>query len=113
VAPGGDTAGAVQMGPMPQAPWPGRIFLDAGLILYLGPGAGAEEHAHNAVQLVRSLDGPFQVTVEGKTVSRSAVLVPANTQHALNATGHVIALLPVASDGTRGDALNRAAQPPA
>jgi hypothetical protein len=34
--------------------WPGHVFLAAGTILYTGPGAMAERHAHHAVQFVWS-----------------------------------------------------------
>lgn len=95
---------------MSRAPWAGRIFLDAGLILYVGPGAGADQHAHNAVQLVRSLDGTFEVTLNGRQLERRAVLIPANAEHSLNATGHTIALLLVESHGARGAALDAAAR---
>lgn len=95
---------------MAGAPWRGRIFLDAGLILYVGPGAGADEHAHHAVQLVWSLDGPFAITIDGRRLERTAVLVPANSVHALDASGRIIALLLVESHGERGASLNRAAE---
>lgn len=95
---------------MPQAGWRGRIFLDAGLILYVGPGAGADAHAHNAVQLVWSADGPLEVTLAGQRLDRTAVLLPANRDHSLQAAGHLIALLLVESHGARGAALDAAAQ---
>lgn len=91
---------------MSRAAWRGRVYLDAGLILYVGPGAEADKHAHNAVQLVWSLDGPFELTTGGRREERSVALIPANTEHTLNAAGHVIALLLVESHGARGVALD-------
>lgn len=55
--------------------WRGRIFLDAGLILYVGPGSTADRHSHHAVQLVWSLDAPFEVELEGDRMARHAVLI--------------------------------------
>lgn len=80
------------------------------MILYLGPGAAAEEHEHHSVQLVWSLDGAFGVTIDGQRIERSAVLIPSNTPHALNTSGHFIALLLVESHGPRGVALDDAAR---
>lgn len=95
---------------MAQRPWRGRILLDAGLILYVGPGAAADEHAHNAVQLVWCLDGTFTVTIDGKRREQSAVLIPAHATHELDASGRLIALLLVESHGARGVALAATAQ---
>ncbi len=95
---------------MAGAPWRGRIFLDAGLILYVGPGAGADEHTHNSVQLVWSPDEPFEITIAGRRLERTAVLVPANSVHTLDASGRMVALLLVESHGERGANLNRAAE---
>lgn len=91
-------------------PWNGRIFLDAGVILYVGPGSAADHHAHHAVQLVWSLDGLIDVELDGKAVQRNAVLIPANTPHSLQATGRTIALFLVESHGARGAALDRSAR---
>lgn len=95
---------------MSRTVWRGRVYLDAGLILYVGPGAEADKHEHNAVQLVWSLDGPFELTIEKQRYKRTVALIPANTQHTLNSTGHVIALLLVESHGARGVALDNIAK---
>jgi AraC-like DNA-binding protein len=93
-----------------QAPWRGRIFLDAGALLYVGPGASGELHAHNAVQLVWSCDGAFEISAAGRNLRRSAVLVPSAAAHALDATGRAIATLLVESHDARGAALDAAAR---
>lgn len=95
---------------MSRAAWRGRVYLDAGLILYVGPGAEADEHEHNAVQLVWSLDSPFELTTGGRREKRSLALIPANTEHTLNAAGQIIALLLVESHGARGVALDALAK---
>lgn len=94
---------------MPQTAWKGRIYLDAGLILYIGPGSAAEPHSHNAVQFVWSDNGPFSVVANRRRLRRAAVLVPANSSHALDASNRHIALLLVESHGARGAALNAVA----
>lgn len=100
----------MMLGRMARAAWRGRIFLEAGAILYVGPGAPADEHAHNAVQLVWSLDGTFKARVGGRLRERRALLIPSATRHALDASGCIIALLLVESHGARGGALDAAAR---
>jgi AraC-like DNA-binding protein len=95
---------------MAQAAWRGRIFLDAGALLYVGPGAPADEHAHNAVQLVWSRDGVFEIAAAGRNLRRSAVLVPSAAAHTLDATGSAIATLLVEFHDARGAALDAAAR---
>jgi hypothetical protein len=50
------------------ASWNGRVFLDAGRFLYLGPGATAGVHAHHAVQLVWGRDDAVTANVDGRAV---------------------------------------------
>jgi AraC-like DNA-binding protein len=93
-----------------QAAWRGRIFLDAGTLLYVGPGASGDHHAHNAVQLVWSRDGAFEIAAAGRSLRRCAVLIPSAAAHALDATGSAIATLFVESHDARGAALDAAAR---
>jgi len=89
-------------------PWPGRVFLDVGSILYVGPGGTAEQHAHQAVQLVWCQgDRPLTVTVGGKSIRRTAVLVAAREAHALDSTGSTVALLLLEAHSARGAAIDR------
>ena len=90
--------------------WRGRIFLDAGAILYVGPGSTADLHAHHAVQLVWSLDGTFDLAIGEQRVQRTATLIPANSPHTLDAVGSTIALLLVEPHGSRGVALDQVAR---
>lgn len=97
--------------PLPSTPstgWRGRIFIDAGWILYVGPGSSADLHEHHAVQLVWSRDGSFEIHLDAP-LQRDAVLIPANVSHTLNAVGRTIALLLVEPNGGRGVALERVA----
>jgi AraC-like DNA-binding protein len=88
-----------------QKGWRGRLFLDAGMILYIGPGATADRHAHHAVQLVWANEGALTVTLS-EPLRRRAALIPADAPHALDAAGSLIALLLVESHGARGVALD-------
>lgn len=94
---------------MSKDPWKGRIFLDAGAILYVGPGSRADGHAHHAVQFVWSQNGTIQVELDNQRLQRTATLIPANTEHSLDAVGSTIALLLVEPHGSRGVALDKIA----
>jgi AraC-like DNA-binding protein len=97
---------------VPSAPttgWRGRIFLDAGWILYVGPGSSADLHEHHAVQFVWAHDSTFELTLD-HTLHRKAALIPANTPHTLMAVDRTIALLLVDPNGGRGVALERVAR---
>ena len=56
--------------------WGGRVILDVGSLLFVGPGGVAEQHAHHAVQLVWAQEGEFTITLD-QPLQRRAVLVPA------------------------------------
>ena len=83
-------------------------MLGDGLLVYVGPGARAARHAHDAVQIVWSTAGPFEVDLDAPR-SISAGLVPAGAPHAFDATGVDVALLLVEARGRRGEALRRLA----
>ncbi|MBP6627821.1 MAG: helix-turn-helix transcriptional regulator [Kofleriaceae bacterium] len=89
--------------------WGGRLFLDAGWILFVGPGGAAERHAHHAVQLVWALEGEFTVTFDAP-LRRRAALFPADVPHAFDATGCRVAILFVEPHGAHGAALDRRAR---
>jgi AraC-like DNA-binding protein len=89
--------------------WGGRLFLDVGTILFVGPGGTADRHAHHAVQLVWAMDGELAVTFDTQ-VRRHAALVPADIPHAFDATGLRLAIVYIEPHGPRGAALNRRAR---
>ncbi len=96
--------------PIGQIPaWGGRLILDAGTILFVGPGGAAERHAHHAVQLVWALDGELTVAFD-MPVRRHATLIPADVPHAFDATGCRVAIVFVDPQGPRGAALDRRAR---
>ncbi len=89
--------------------WAGRLFLAPGMFLYLGAGASAESHAHHAVQLIWARDGKLELELPSGAVRVGAALLPANSEHALQAEGQ-IALLLVEPHGGRGAALDQHAR---
>lgn len=90
--------------------WNGRLFLDAGTVLYLGSGGEADAHAHHSVQLVWAREGSFTVRVAGTPAQARAVLIAAGVEHAFDASGTTIALVLVEPHGPRGAALDRRAR---
>jgi AraC-like DNA-binding protein len=89
--------------------WGGRLILDTGSILFVGPGGAAERHAHHAVQLAWVLDGELTVTLDAP-LRRRVTLIPADVPHAFDATGRRVAILLVEANGPRGAALDRRAR---
>ncbi|MBZ0232525.1 MAG: AraC family transcriptional regulator, partial [Deltaproteobacteria bacterium] len=86
-------------------PWAGRLFLDAGTTLFIGPGGAADRHAHHAVQLVWARAGTLSLTLD-RSVRRRAALIAADTPHAFDASGADLALMLVDPHGARGRALH-------
>ncbi|RSN26776.1 AraC family transcriptional regulator [Amycolatopsis sp. WAC 04169] len=80
-----------------EQPWTGRLFLAPGVLLYLGEGGAADEHAHHAVQFVWEFD------------AARAALIPGGVPHRFDARGGRIALALVDAHGRRGSSLDRAA----
>jgi AraC-like DNA-binding protein len=89
--------------------WRGRLFIDTGMILYVGPGAAVARHAHHAVQLVWAGQGHVTVTLSQPLRARAA-LIPADVPHSLDAAGSMIALLLVERNGAIGVALDERAR---
>ncbi|MGN6110274.1 MAG: helix-turn-helix domain-containing protein [Kofleriaceae bacterium] len=89
--------------------WAGRLVLAPGVFVYVGPGAAASPHAHNAVQLVWSA-APMEVQVAATTSRVEAALIPAGTRHAFRAGARDLALMLVERHDRRGAALDRRAR---
>jgi hypothetical protein len=81
--------------------WSGRSFLAPGVIVYIGRGGAANDHAHHAIQFVWGLDEPVQLNVAGRMVRAGATLIPAGTPHDFRADGRV-ALALIEPHGPRG-----------
>jgi AraC-like DNA-binding protein len=89
--------------------WRGRLFIDTGMILYVGPGSTADRHAHHAVQLVWADHGHVTLSLS-EPLRRRAALIPSDVPHSIDATGSMIALLLVESNGAVGAALDKRAR---
>jgi AraC-like DNA-binding protein len=63
------------------ARWNGRLALGTGVIAYAGPGASAQPHRHDAIQLVWSRAAPVHLTLDGATFAARAAIVPAGREH--------------------------------
>lgn len=95
--------------PEPGGDWHGQLFVGSGTILFVGPGGTADEHAHNAVQLVWGRSDSVTVTL-GSKLRRRAVLIPAVEPHSFDASGQQVVILLLESHGARGAALDRRAR---
>lgn len=84
--------------------WRGRVFLGSGDMLYAGPIAPTELHAHHAFQLVVARVGSIRLrSTDGELECRVAV-VPSDERHAI-VSGHPSTLMlyvdPEGADGRR------------
>lgn len=84
-------------------------MLGPGWMLYLGRAAAADSHAHHAVQVVYGLDGPIELTLDGRTLRTKGGIVAPDTPHAFDAGGGRIALVLLDPHGPRGAALTHLA----
>lgn len=88
----------------------GRLVMGRCRVVYVGPGAVSDRHAHHAVQLVVSADGPFELVVGGARRVTDVALVPAGEAHAFDAAGRTIALVLVDRHDVRGARLDAVAR---
>lgn len=86
----------------PTVKWNGRLYVSPGLVLYLGPGGSAQAHAHHAVQLVCSFDGPFVLDLAGDVVSARSALVPSGVRHSFDCDAERMALALIEPHRARG-----------
>ncbi|UGT69391.1 AraC family transcriptional regulator [Nocardia gipuzkoensis] len=89
--------------------WAGRVIVAPGVIVYLGPGAAADEHAHHAIQFVWGLDGELDIELGEHRRQVRAALIPADTAHRFDAHGGRIALVLIDRSGRRGTGLQHRA----
>jgi AraC-like DNA-binding protein len=84
--------------------WAGTVVLGDGVLVYVGPGAHAGRHSHDAIQLVMTMGRPFVVELDAPCSATSA-LVSSRTPHAIRSTEDPLALVLVEPRGRRGQAL--------
>jgi AraC-like DNA-binding protein len=87
------------------AAWSGQLSLGPGLVVYTGPGGSADEHAHHAVQLVRSFDEPVLLELHGGQLEARAALVPSGVRHRFACGARRMVLALVEPHGPRGGEL--------
>ncbi len=90
--------------------WGGRLFFLPGRMLYVGPGATADRHAHHAIQVVVSFEAPVEVDFGEGLTARRAVVIPADVPHTFRTQTSLLALLFVEPEGPGGRALGRRLQ---
>lgn len=62
-------------------------------LLVLSDTIDAEEHGHSFVQVTISLEGEFEMDVEGQSVSCSGIIINSNVVHRLKGAGQPLLLL--------------------
>ncbi|MFV8755399.1 helix-turn-helix domain-containing protein [Nannocystaceae bacterium ST9] len=86
--------------------WSGRVVIVPGRLVFLGPGARADRHAHHAVQIALSFAAPIRVTIGAEPIEREALVIPADVEHELEVVDQTpVALIFVDPEGARGRAL--------
>lgn len=81
-------------------------MLGSGVVVYDGPGASADGHSHDAVQLVVGVEDDVELWTPAGCAHVRAAMVPPRTEHALVASGRTILVL-VEPAGPVGSAVAR------
>lgn len=92
--------------PTPRQRWDGALVLGSGLVVYDGPGASADRHAHDAMQLVMGVENTVELRTQTGRVHRRLAIIPSRGEHALIATGRTILVL-IEPAGPVGSAVSR------
>lgn len=85
-----------------RSPWDGGILLAPGAALYRGDAGDADWHAHFAVQIAASLDGPFAVALEDRLIEARAAVIPSGVRHRLLGRSRRMSLLLIEPSLLRG-----------
>jgi len=94
-------------------PWSGSLGLATGMVVYMGPGGRAAFHGHHAIQLIRSFDSPFSLTIGGETVESHAALIPSGVRHGFDTESRRLFLALIEPLGPRGGQIEAIARDPA
>ncbi|RJX38997.1 AraC family transcriptional regulator [Paenibacillus pinisoli] len=62
-------------------------------LLVLSDAIAAEEHQHSFLQVTLSLEGEFEIDVEGRSLRCSGIVINSNVAHRLEGSGHPLLLL--------------------
>ncbi|WP_433604488.1 helix-turn-helix transcriptional regulator [Prescottella agglutinans] len=85
--------------------WDGMLTLTPGAVLYRGTGGDAALHAHHAVQVMISLDEPFELELAEDRHRATAAVVPSGLPHRLHCASRRLLLMLVEPFGPRGRGL--------
>ena len=82
------------------------VALGSGIVVYIGPGATADTHRHDAIQIVWSPDRPVLVgTAQGSALTRAAI-VPSTELHDLESDGAPVGIVLIEPSGPLGQRLD-------
>lgn len=82
------------------------------MVAYTGPGGTAELHSHHAIQLIRSFDTPFDLTIAGETTTTRKAVIPSGVPHSFETDSKQLFLALVEPLGPRGRHIERIAPDP-
>ncbi|AVM02178.1 AraC family transcriptional regulator [Gordonia iterans] len=95
--------------PVPFPAWEGVLAMVPGAVFYRGPGGDADSHAHHAIQIIASLDGPFTLSFDQHRERATAALIPSGVRHGLTCSSGRLLIVLVDPFGPRGRRLEAAA----
>lgn len=67
--------------------WQGKLVMAQGMVTYLGDGAVADSHRHDAIQIVIGLEHPVSVTRSSATSQVRSAVIGARQEHSVEASG--------------------------
>ena len=85
--------------------WSGTLALGSGLVAYHGPGSSAARHRHDAIQIVWGLESPVVLRLGDEELEARAAIVPARSDHTLEAGPGDLVVLLAEPSGAIGAAL--------
>ncbi|MEL6893034.1 MAG: hypothetical protein AAFP84_15690, partial [Actinomycetota bacterium] len=94
----------------PADTWSGTIVLGPGVVVYLGPGATAARHRHDAIQIICSPARPVVVGTDAGTITTHAAIIESREAHHFQADGAPIAIVLIEPSGRAGRRLDAVAQ---
>jgi AraC-like DNA-binding protein len=90
--------------------WDGTLFLGEFMVVYLGPGGPADQHAHPAVQVAMAYDAPLAVALPDRTLNGPVAIVPSGVPHRLDTRARQLAVVFVDHVSAAGRALDARAR---
>ena len=82
--------------------WSGRLVLGRGLVAFVGPGAAASAHRHDAIQFAWCREREIQVTTDAGLIAANAVLIASRQLHDFDAGGAPVVVVLLEPAGPLG-----------